>query len=70
MGDCRLTVFRPVGCVRCARWSHGCAHAVECRSGRVVVRAAVPVGRVGDRVAVFLALALDVTCWWRDGKVC
>ena len=69
MGDCRLPVFRPVGRVRCARRVDGCAHVVECCVGRVVFRAAVPVGRAGACVEIFLALALDVTCWWRDEKV-
>ena len=69
MGDCRVLVFRPVGCVCGSRRVDGCAHVVECCVGRVVVRAAVPVGWAGYRVEVFLALALDVTCWWRDEKV-
>lgn len=55
MGDVRVLVFRPVGCVCGSRWSHGRAHAVECYGWRVVVRAVVPVGRIGYRVEVFLS---------------
>jgi len=46
-----------------ARRVDGCAHVVECGVGRVVVRAAVPVGWAGYRVEVFLTLTLDATCW-------
>ena len=59
LGDGCVLVFRPVGRVCCARWSHSRARVVECRGWRVGVRAAVPVGQPGCRAAVFLTLTLE-----------